>query len=55
MDTIRNYLRFYKKELVFAGILILTASLSFCLGYMADRQFHHASIFIEQGGSSGGK
>jgi hypothetical protein len=48
LDTLRNYFNFYKKEVVFAGIIVLTASLSFGLGYLAAREFNHASIFIEK-------
>jgi hypothetical protein len=54
MDTLRNYFNFYKKEVVFAGIIVLTASLSFGLGYLASREFNHASIFIEKCSSSMG-
>jgi hypothetical protein len=54
MDILRNYFNFYKKELVFAGIIVLTASLSFGLGYLAAREFNHASIIIEKCSSSRG-
>ena len=37
----------YRKEIIFAMIIFLVASLSFGLGYLANREFNHAPIVIE--------
>ena len=44
----RDWFVFRKKELVFALIIFLVASLSFGLGYLANREFNHAPIIIEK-------
>jgi hypothetical protein len=36
-----------KKEAIFAAIIFLVSSLSFALGYLANREFDHAPIVIE--------
>jgi hypothetical protein len=38
----------HKKEIIFASIIFLVAALSFGLGYLANREFNHAPIIIEQ-------
>jgi len=38
----------YRKEIIFALIVFLVASLSFGLGYLANREFNHAPIIIEK-------
>jgi hypothetical protein len=38
----------YRKEIIFALIIFLVASLSFGLGYLANREFTHAPIIIEK-------
>lgn len=38
----------YKKEIIFALIIFLVATLSFGLGYLANREFNHAPIIIEK-------
>ena len=45
---IYNRLIFYRKEVIFGVIIFLTASLSFGLGYLANREFNHAPIIIEK-------
>ncbi len=45
---IYNWLIFYQKEVIFGAIIFLTASLSFGLGYLANREFNHAPIIIEK-------
>ena len=47
-ERIKNWLIFYQKEVIFGVILFLTASLSFGLGYLANREFNHAPIIIEK-------
>jgi hypothetical protein len=37
----------FKKEIVFGAIIFLASSLSFALGYLANREFNHAPIVIE--------
>lgn len=44
----RNWLAHHKKEVVFALIIFFVAALSFGLGYLANREFNHAPIVIEQ-------
>ncbi|MBI4087416.1 MAG: hypothetical protein HY434_01130 [Candidatus Liptonbacteria bacterium] len=38
----------YKKEIIFAAIIFAVAFISFGLGYLANREFNHAPIIIEQ-------
>ncbi len=38
----------HKKEFIFALIIFLVASLSFGLGYLANREFNRAPIVIEK-------
>ncbi|KKW46343.1 MAG: hypothetical protein UY96_C0006G0015 [Parcubacteria group bacterium GW2011_GWB1_56_8] len=52
LNRIRDWVLFYKKEVVFALIIFLVASLSFGLGYLANREFNHAPIIIEKVESS---
>lgn len=42
------YLLSHKRQIVFGVIIFITASLCFGLGYLADRQFNHAPIIIEE-------
>ena len=41
-------LKKFKKEIVLAAGLFIIASLSFGLGYLANREFNHAPIVIEK-------
>ena len=45
---IKQKILIYRKELIFALIVFLVASLSFGLGYLANRGFNHAPIVIEK-------
>jgi hypothetical protein len=38
----------YKKEIILGAIVFLVSSLSFGLGYLANREFNHAPIIIEK-------
>jgi hypothetical protein len=38
----------YKKEVILGAIIFLIASLSFGLGFLANRGFDHAEIVIEK-------
>jgi len=38
----------YKKELILGGIIFVVATLSFGLGYLANREINHAAIIIEK-------
>jgi hypothetical protein len=38
----------YKKEIILGAIVFVVASLSFGLGYLANREFNHAPIVIEK-------
>ena len=48
MDKLRDWIKFYKREIIFALIIFLVASLSFGLGYLANREFSRAPIIIEK-------
>jgi hypothetical protein len=48
MEFLKNWVVFYKKEILFVIIIFLTASTSFALGYLANREFSHAPIIIEK-------
>jgi len=48
MEKIKQYARAHKREVVFGAIVFFIASLSFGLGYAADRQFDHTPIVIEK-------
>lgn len=48
MEFLKNWATFYKKEILFISIVFLTASTSFALGYLANREFNHAPIMIEK-------
>lgn len=37
----------HRKDIVFSIIIFLSSSLSFGLGYLANREFNHAPIIIE--------
>jgi hypothetical protein len=39
---------FHKKEFVIAAAFFIASSLSFGLGYLANREFNHAPIVIEK-------
>ncbi|MBI4085917.1 MAG: hypothetical protein HY433_01585 [Candidatus Liptonbacteria bacterium] len=47
-NRFRDWFVFHKKEVIFALIIFLVASLSFGLGYLANREFNHAPIIIEK-------
>ena len=39
---------FYKREFILGAVVFAVASLSFGLGYLANREFNHAPIIIEK-------
>ncbi len=45
---IGDYVVVHKREIIFILIIFLVASLSFGLGYLANREFNHAPIIIEK-------
>lgn len=47
MSTIKEFVSGHKKEIILAVIIFLAASLSFGLGYLANREFSHAPIIIQ--------
>ena len=44
----RDWVEFHKKEVIFGIIIFLVATISFGLGYLANREFNHAPIIIEK-------
>ncbi len=48
MQTIKEWIAFHKKEVALSLIICLVAALSFGLGYLANREFNHAPIIIEE-------
>ncbi|MBM3257239.1 MAG: hypothetical protein FJY98_02830 [Candidatus Liptonbacteria bacterium] len=49
---LRDWCIFYKQEIGLVIIIIFTATLSFALGYLANREFTNVPIVIEQHSSS---
>ena len=47
MDIIKNFFGAYQKKLLMGFVLFLVASLSFGLGYLANREFNHSPIVIQ--------
>lgn len=43
-----------KKEIIFALIIFFVAALSFGLGYLANHEYNHAPIIIEQNSAPSG-
>ncbi len=48
MEKLRDWVIFYKKEIIFAVVIFLVATINFALGYLANREFNHAPIVIEK-------
>ena len=48
LTHIRDWASYRRKELIFALIIFLVASISFGLGYLANRELNHAQIIIEK-------
>jgi hypothetical protein len=48
VEKIKIYIAAHRREVTFGAILFFVASLSFALGYTANRQFDHAAIIIEK-------
>ncbi len=46
----RVFFETHKKEIIFAGIIFIVATLSFGLGYLAARDLNRAPIIIEKQG-----
>ncbi|MDO8574654.1 MAG: hypothetical protein Q7R86_03440 [bacterium] len=51
IDKIGGFWTSRKREVVFGFIIFLIASLSFGLGYLANRELNHAPIIIQQNSS----
>jgi len=47
VEKIKKLIGLYKKEVAFAVVIVLTASLSFGLGYFVNHEFNHTPIIIE--------
>lgn len=45
---ISEWFSLHKKEALLGAIVFLAASISFALGYLANREFNHAAIVIEK-------
>ncbi len=50
LDRFRNWCRAHPRELFWFALLFLIATLSFGLGYLANRELSHAPIVIERAG-----
>jgi hypothetical protein len=46
VEILKARLRLHKKEVLFGAAIFLASSLSFSLGYLANREFNHAPIII---------
>jgi hypothetical protein len=53
MESLREWFVLRKNGIIFAATIFLISSLSFALGYMANREFDHAPIIIEEQCRSG--
>lgn len=52
MEKIKEWILIHRKEFIFAAIIFIVATLSFALGFLANREFNHAPIIIEMHGAS---
>lgn len=52
IERIKDWIDFHKKEVVFSVVIFLVATVSFALGYLANRELNHAPIIIEQTGAN---
>ncbi len=50
LAVLRNWCRAHPRELFWFALLFLIATLSFGLGYLANRELSHAPIIIERTG-----
>lgn len=48
MENAKNWVNAHKREFLFALIIFLVSSLSFALGYLANREYSRAPIIIEK-------
>jgi len=48
VKKISGYLRAHRRELAIGLVILMSTSLGFCFGYLADRTFNHAPIIIEK-------
>ena len=48
LENIRNWSIRCRREITFALIIFLVATLSFGLGYLSNREFNHAPIIIQK-------
>ena len=48
VEELKEWSRLHRKEIVFTAIIFFVATLSFGLGYLANRELTHAPIIIEK-------
>ncbi len=48
IEQCKEWILTHRKEIIFAMIIFFVASLSFGLGYLANRELNHAPIVIEK-------
>jgi hypothetical protein len=48
LGRFKMWFRMHERETAFAAIIFLVATVSFALGYLANREFNHAPIIIER-------
>ncbi len=49
---LRRIFLLHKRQIIFGVVVVFIASFGFGCGYLADREFNHTPIFIEQCGDS---
>jgi hypothetical protein len=42
-----NWFKFHRREVILGAVIFLVSSLSFALGYLANREFNHIPIIIQ--------
>ncbi len=48
MNQIKDWIAEHKKDIILIILIFIISSLSFGLGYLVNREFHHAPIVIEK-------
>jgi hypothetical protein len=47
VENLKKWLGLHKKEVLFGAAIFFASSLSFALGYIANREYDHSPIIIQ--------